>query len=278
MEIGKMIRKARKSRNMTQANLAEGIISRTSIVKIENGVQNPSFETVEKILERLGLSIVELYEFEHDSSEYEYNRILLSFKRLFNSTQVSEIDALIRSISQFNAGVNNQVLSNIRIVLEVFKKIDSEDIKKLRAEVMPVWRYLEKIDNWSEIDLYLINFVLYYFDADTAENIVKHAVKRIDNNYPNLTSLKNALLFNLTSLFLNQGNGVVAEKYVNESLLLSKNLNRFDLVYINQIRWALINHDTSKLADTLHQLKGLDDENLYQGMLKEIQNYNNKYQ
>lgn len=158
MEIGKMIRKARKSRNMTQANLAEGIISRTSIVKIENGVQNPSFETVEKILERLGLSIVELYEFEHDSSEYEYNLILLSFKRLFNSTQVSEIDALIRSISQFNAGVNNQVLNNIRIVLEAFRKIDSEDIKKLRAEVMPVWRYLEKIDNWSEIDLYLINF------------------------------------------------------------------------------------------------------------------------
>lgn len=107
---------------------------------------------------------------------------------------------------------------------------------------------------------------------------MKHAVKRIDNNYPNLKSLKNALLFNLTSLFLHQGNEGVAEKYINDSMLLSQNLNRFDLVYINRIRLALIKHDASKLADTLHQLKGLGDENLYQGMLKEIQNYDNRYQ
>ncbi|RRG18741.1 XRE family transcriptional regulator [Weissella viridescens] len=274
MEIGKMIRKARQSRNMTQAALAEGIVSRTSIVKIEMGAQNPSYETVEKILEKLGLSIVELYEFENDSIEYQYNRVLSSFKQLFNSTQLSEIEELIRAIDRLNADMNNQVLDHVQTVLEAFRKIDSEDINKLKAEVMPVWSYLEKIDNWSEVDLYLINFILYYFDAITAENIVKHAVQRIDNNYPNLTSLKNALLVNLTSLFINQGIWDAAENYLKESIGLSKKLKRVDLVYINQIRLALINRDTSKLHDVLEKLNELGDEQLYLAMLEEIQKYN----
>lgn len=267
MNIGYAIKQARISRHMTQAELAAEIVSRTSIVKIEQGHQDPSFNTVEKIVERLGLSITELYAYDQSSRVFTYNQILNDFKNLFNSTQINDVNQLLFKIEQVPS---NQTMDNIKIVLKAFIDVDVVEMADLKKQIDPVWQSLQKIDNWSEIDLFLINYMLYFFETSVAENIVKHALKFIDLKYPHLLSLKNAFLLNLSYLYLKEHNSDYAQYYVSRSLTLSKQLKRFDLVYINKIRLMLIDSNPEAVEHHLQQLALLDDNDLLQGMIAEI--------
>ncbi|KRN76030.1 helix-turn-helix domain-containing protein [Weissella minor] len=267
MNIGYAIKQARISRHMTQAELAAGIVSRTSIVKIEQGHQDPSFNTVEKIVERLGLSIAELYAYDQSSRVLTYNQILNDFKNLFNSTQINDVNQLLFKIEQVPS---NQTMDNIKIVLKAFIDVDVVEMADLKKQIDPVWQSLQKIDNWSEIDLFLINYMLYFFETPIAENIVKHALKCIDLKYPHLLSLKNAFLLNLSYLYLKEHNSTYAQYYISRSLTLSKQLKRFDLVYINKIRLMLIDSNSEAVEHYLQQLALLDDNDLLQGMIAEI--------
>ena len=65
--IGKTIRKLRKENNMTQAQLAEGIITRNMLSLIENGSATPSLQTLESISERLKISPAYFFNFEPGS-------------------------------------------------------------------------------------------------------------------------------------------------------------------------------------------------------------------
>ena len=58
-EIGNIIKKRREALSLKQEDLSEmsGITSKT-IYLVENGKGNPSFDTIEKLLEIIGLEIL----------------------------------------------------------------------------------------------------------------------------------------------------------------------------------------------------------------------------
>jgi len=58
-EIGNIIKKRREALSLKQEDLSEmsGITSKT-IYLVENGKGNPSFDTIEKLLEIIGLDIL----------------------------------------------------------------------------------------------------------------------------------------------------------------------------------------------------------------------------
>ena len=55
--IGRLIRIAREKANLSQQELCEGICSLSTLSKIENGIQNPTRETLKNLSERLGLDL-----------------------------------------------------------------------------------------------------------------------------------------------------------------------------------------------------------------------------
>ena len=54
--MGEMIKRTRKSMNMSQEELAFGICSVSTLSRIENGLETPARATFEKMVERLGES------------------------------------------------------------------------------------------------------------------------------------------------------------------------------------------------------------------------------
>ncbi|WP_172592567.1 helix-turn-helix domain-containing protein [Staphylococcus pettenkoferi] len=57
-EVGATIKKIRKSKNLTQSELAREMeISRSYLSDIENGNKNPSITTTKKLAEKLGVSV-----------------------------------------------------------------------------------------------------------------------------------------------------------------------------------------------------------------------------
>lgn len=65
--LGRRIRELRKRKNINQEKLAElsGFESSNSISNIENGYNYPSIQNLEKILNVLDSSFVEIFDFEH---------------------------------------------------------------------------------------------------------------------------------------------------------------------------------------------------------------------
>ncbi len=70
-KLGKRIAFFRKLRNLTQAELAEKVgLSSNFIALIESGRRAPSFETLEKLIEVLNVSVNQIFNFE-ESNEYD---------------------------------------------------------------------------------------------------------------------------------------------------------------------------------------------------------------
>ena len=64
--LGLRIRELRKSKRLTQAQLAEAIgMETTNLCKLENGCQCPKEENIEKLANFLGVAVKELFDFEH---------------------------------------------------------------------------------------------------------------------------------------------------------------------------------------------------------------------
>ncbi len=66
VKFGKRLRELRKSKGLTQEQLAERVpIEPPNLSKIECGTHFPQPEKIEKIADALGISISNLFEFEH---------------------------------------------------------------------------------------------------------------------------------------------------------------------------------------------------------------------
>ena len=64
--LGLRIKELRKARKLTQAQLSEAIgMETTNFCKLENGGQLPKEENIEKIASVLGVSIKDLFDFDH---------------------------------------------------------------------------------------------------------------------------------------------------------------------------------------------------------------------
>lgn len=64
--LGLRIRELRKSKRLTQAQLAEAIgMETTNLCKLENGCQFPKEENIEKLAVFFNVAVKELFDFEH---------------------------------------------------------------------------------------------------------------------------------------------------------------------------------------------------------------------
>lgn len=64
IRFGKRVRQLRRYHDLTQGQLAEAIgVTVDTIGNIERGRNAPTFETIEKIAEVLGVEVMELFDF-----------------------------------------------------------------------------------------------------------------------------------------------------------------------------------------------------------------------
>ena len=86
-KFGKRLREIRKSKQLTQEELAEAIgIALPNISYIENGKTFPSVDTQERLCEALSIKIYELYMFDDDISNEEMKQEIIN--NLNDSTMI----------------------------------------------------------------------------------------------------------------------------------------------------------------------------------------------
>lgn len=261
MKSGELIKQLRQERNIKQKDLAEGILSRSAISKIEHGEHEPSFDTAMKLIDRLGVTL-------SDFERLFFDRTSVSLLAQYftnitdtapNNYHIQKIESL-RKHGHQNTG--NDTVNNIYIIVENYKDLSNKEINLLRETVMPVWHHFEKIDSWQKTDLYIINDMLFFFQLTDAINITTRALSKIDTTYPELVDLKASFLNNLGLLCLLNAEYEQAITYFSQSIAQAKLVHRYDISITAKIRTALIQHHSDEIKHQLKLLAGLDDQEL----------------
>ena len=97
--LGEKIKKIRKKRKLTQAQLAGDKVTRNMLSRIENGAANPSLDTLEYIAEGLGISVSYLLSETDDLLFYEKKELISQIYRAYEAKNYSACIKLISSLS-----------------------------------------------------------------------------------------------------------------------------------------------------------------------------------
>jgi len=105
MTLGEKIKKARRANRITQEGLAKNKITRNMISRIENGLANPSLETIRYIANELSLPVSYFLSEEDDLFFYEKAE---KINTIYRAYQAKEYDFCIRKIKSLS-GIDNEL-------------------------------------------------------------------------------------------------------------------------------------------------------------------------
>jgi transcriptional regulator with XRE-family HTH domain len=197
-QIGSRIKEIRKSLNLTQSDLAEGLVTRSFISQIEKGKVSPSVDTLEKISQRLNCSISDLIgqsvnvslhkqnilSFFDTTEAYILSRDIAAAKRLFQSipsiNDLNDFESgryyFIKALFYWEDKELNEAKYNLDKSISLLKDIHEEMIAKAYNLLGKILFHLGSINE----SLSAFIKALHYTDK-----------------YPNDSRLKIETLFNL---------------------------------------------------------------------------------
>jgi len=83
MDIGKMIKNCRESQNLSMSALARlSGVPQSSISEVESGKRQPSFESVERIIEALGFTLATFFAEDKPELVPDIRRLIQAAERL----------------------------------------------------------------------------------------------------------------------------------------------------------------------------------------------------
>ncbi len=99
-QLGEKIKRVRKTRNLTQEQLAEKIdISARNLSGIELGYYFPKAETLEKILKALNISLEEMFSNDHLKDKSELIKEINLYLNNFNQNKIEYIYKIVKFLN-----------------------------------------------------------------------------------------------------------------------------------------------------------------------------------
>lgn len=266
--FGETIQQVRKSRGITQAELADNILNRTTLSKIENSLEEPSYENACRLIHRLGISQVE---FDYIRNNYSFNakqKVILDFFNIAFNSEDNKIDSLLKKCAAIS---NDNEINKISFILNAFR---ADNLTDSRNMILPVWKaQIAKIDSWNVLDLFLLNMIFFIFDDDTMIGISNRAIETIENKYPFLKSLEENFILNKAAILMNRKKFDDAKVILNKAIKLAKETFRYDKLFLAKGRLAICQKDKKGALHCLKTLKDMEANDVYNGLVNEIKEF-----
>ncbi len=205
VNFGYTLQKIRKNRCMTQAELTQGIMKQATYSRIESGQLQVSAETLFLLVERLNISMNEFIYIHHNYSSSPRQKLINAFAKM-EIVLPEEVKEQLQSVQAY---LNEQNDRDLLMILYAYQSLlvfgEQNDLQQVRAIASNVWQYMQMLDHWYMNDLDLLNAIILFFPLETAIEVTKIAIKRLDaydDFDKDLTYLKLYFYLNLTSLFI----------------------------------------------------------------------------
>lgn len=270
--FGETMQQIRKSRGITQKELADNILNRTTLSKIENSLEEPSYENACQLIKRLGISQVE---FDYIRNNYHFNpkqKIILDFFNIAYNSENDKIDSLLKRCAKLP---NDNELKKISLILNAFKASNLDESKQM---ILPIWKtQIAKIDSWNVLDLFLLNMIFFIFNDDTMIGISNRAIETIENKYPFLKSLEENFTLNKAAILMNRKNFEDARSILKKAVALAKSTYRYDKLFMAKGRLAICESNKNEALHCLQVLKDMEASAVYKGLKAEIDEFSYRF-
>ena len=176
---GYFIKKLRLSKNLTQSQLAEGILSKNFLSRYERGESQVNDSTFLRLLERMNIYFSEFEElFQGENSQKEFLNEVIKAKKE-NDAYLWEV-LKKREEEAFEKSKNIRHLHN-KILMEAFlAEMDGQTLSKISKR--QILNYLFDIANWGLYEIELFGNFTIFFSPEENHQFV-HLLRKKKNHF-----------------------------------------------------------------------------------------------
>lgn len=176
---GYFIKKLRLSKNLTQSQLAEGILSKNFLSRYERGESQVNDSTFLRLLERMNIYFSEFEElFQGENSQKEFLNEVIKAKKE-NDAYLWEV-LKKREEEAFEKSKNIRHLHN-KILMEAFlAEMDGQTLSKISKR--QILNYLLDIENWGLYEIELFGNFTIFFSPEENHQFV-HLLRKKKNHF-----------------------------------------------------------------------------------------------
>lgn len=240
MELGKVLKDIRVNRGYSQLMTAHKIVSQGVYSKVESGVRDLDAVAFLKIANRMNLTPDEI---EFICNDYDYNikkQILNRFFKL-NYNNPGKLEEIKQQIMAYLTDEDDAELREVYLLCDALLIVSrSEDFEEARKLVEPIWRRLQKYDQWYLYDIRLINMMLFMYPLETTISFSKRVLLRLDNyaKHEDVEQLRDIYNINLSLVLIKTGQPEEALQLVEERLKDRQHMN-YTMLALSLARRAL---------------------------------------
>lgn len=278
-DFGKVYKEIRESKGLTQEEVCGGVLSRTSLSKIESGKATPKYENMEFLLRQINMSFEE---FDYICHLYQPSQRTEIMQTYLNMTSIIGSNSLVHffeTCQDYLKTHHDLPIEEIRDMLEVVIYIRQHGAGELsdHAEqvVKKLWRKIEKQDTWYESDLKILNTILFSFPIEYLHLITGKILQRLEvyKNYQHLYDLRIAILLNLSTLYLYNQDKNMCKQICYTLLEDAKNKKSYDRLAICYVRIGICTDDSKLIQKGFSLLELTEETSMLSHLKKEVKIY-----
>ena len=188
--FGKVYKDIRQSKGLTQEEICDDMLARSTLARIEGGQVIPKFDTFIFLLQQINMN---LEEFEYICNVYqpsERQKLLNIANNNLSITDNTELLSLKRQCQEYlqihyDIPIQ-QLLDRLTVTIHVREFSGESKDTTFQETTQKIWHYLEKQNTWYQNDFKLLLTILYHFPLETLKTITP----KILTNLVKYTDLK----------------------------------------------------------------------------------------
>jgi len=278
-DFGKVYKEIRESKGLTQEEVCGGVLSRTSLSKIESGKTTPKYENMEFLLRQINMNFEE---FEYICQLYQPSQrteIMQTYLNMRSIIGTSNLVNLFQKCQDYLKTHHDLPIEEIRDMLEIVIHIRQHGTEQLSDQVKQtikkLWEKIEKQDTWYESDLKILNTILFSFPIEYLHLITGKILQRLEiyKNYQHLYELRMTILLNLSTLYLYNQDKNMCKQICYTLLEDAKNKKSYDRLAICYVRIGICTDDSKLIQKGFSLLELTEETSMLSHLKKEVETY-----
>ena len=278
-DFGKVYKEIRESKGLTQEEVCGGVLSRTSLSKIESGKTTPKYENMEFLLRQINMSFEEFDYICHLYQPSQRTEIMQTYLNMNSIIGSSDLVNFFETCQDYLKTHHDLPIEEIRDMLEIVIHIRQHGTEQLsdqvKQTVKKLWEKIEKQDTWYESDLKILNTILFSFPIEHLHLITEKILQRLEvyKNYQHLYDLRMAILLNLSTIYLYHQDKNMCQQICYTLLEDAKNKKSYDMLAICYVRIGICRDDAKLIQKGFSLLELTDETSILASLKKEVEIY-----
>ncbi len=239
--VGQILRQLRVDKNLTQREVAAGIMSRSHLSELEHGDYYPAYDTMLALLRRLNVTLKE-FQTEIGAASDEPGRAYIQHTNHLSTEQkLPELERYLTDVFTDDVARGDLRLRMKRLNMLGLVNFELHPQTVDLNDYQPIFDYLLGCQNWHEYEIRLLANSIFLARYDVAKMLAKQFTTKGKRVHFNDFKIKVALFFhNLMETALDHGEDKLARQYAEQSLFYSKAAHNLSFQIDAEIFLAMI--------------------------------------